>query len=165
MYKTKKGFTLVELLVVIAIIGVLSSIVISSLNNARAKGRDGKRLQDIQQLMTALEMYYLDNNAYPLCNGDRVCAGPPGYADPLSALPLTPTYISVIPTDPKNINGQYGYYYARGWKKTSPTTYLDTGSDQDYIVGTRLETRPPTYAGWNVPLSGTNGLNVLKGTQ
>jgi len=159
MSETKRGFTLIELLVVIAIIGVLSSIVISSLNNARAKGRDAKRLQDINQLMAALELYYTDNNVYPLCNGNPVCGGPPDppSTDPLSALPLTPTYISVIPTDPKYIFREYGYYYARGFKQTGPTTFAYTGSSQDYIVGTRLETKPATYTGWTTPL------NILKG--
>ncbi len=67
MKKTlQKGFTLIELLVVIAIIGILSAVVLVSLNSARAKSRDARRLADVRQIMTALELYYNDNNAYPL---------------------------------------------------------------------------------------------------
>ncbi len=66
MFGKNKGFTLIELLVVIAIIGILSSIVLASLNTARVKGRDAKRVADIKQIQTALEMYADSNNgAYP----------------------------------------------------------------------------------------------------
>lgn len=61
-----RGFTLIELLVVIAIIGILSSVVLASLNSARAKARDARRLSDLHQIRNALELYASDNNgAYP----------------------------------------------------------------------------------------------------
>ena len=60
-----RGFTLIELLVVIAIIGILSAVVLASLNTARSKGNDAARISDVKSLETAMELYYNDNNAYP----------------------------------------------------------------------------------------------------
>ncbi len=60
-----KGFTLIELLVVIAVIGLLSTIAVIALGNARKKANDAVRLSDIQQIQTALEFYYTEHNAYP----------------------------------------------------------------------------------------------------
>jgi type II secretion system protein G len=61
----KKGFTLIELLVVVAIIALLAAMAVVALNNARARARDARRVADIRQIQTALEMYYLDHNSYP----------------------------------------------------------------------------------------------------
>ncbi|HEY4522324.1 MAG TPA: prepilin-type N-terminal cleavage/methylation domain-containing protein [Candidatus Paceibacterota bacterium] len=84
--KSDKGFTLIELLVVIAIIGVLSSVVLASLNSARQKGRDARRVSDIKQLQLALELYHDANAKYPnLLNATNI---------------VNPGYIATIPTDP-----------------------------------------------------------------
>ena len=68
------GFTLVELLVVIAIIGLLSSVVTLSLTNARKKSRDVKRLADLKQIITALDLYYDKYGQYPSTT-DSDCLG------------------------------------------------------------------------------------------
>src|SRR5262245_9044312 len=66
-----KGFTLVELLVVIAIIGVLATLILLQLGVARAKARDAKRIADVNQLRTAIELYFDDySGSYP---GQALC--------------------------------------------------------------------------------------------
>ena len=60
-----QGFTLIELLVVIAIIGVLSAVVLASLNTARTKGNDAQRESNLKSIQTALELYYSAHGAYP----------------------------------------------------------------------------------------------------
>lgn len=62
-----KGFTLIELMVVISIVGMLSSVVLVNVNQARAKGRDAARIQQVGQLDMAIKSYVLDKNSSPLC--------------------------------------------------------------------------------------------------
>lgn len=105
MKKAETGFTLIELLVVIAIIGILSSVVLASLNSARQKSRDARRLADLQQIKLAAELYFDANSGYPSGTGD------------VALDRLAPDFIASVPRDP--ISGSYSYS-ATG---TNPTTY------------------------------------------
>lgn len=93
-----KGFTLIELLVVIAIIGILASVVLASLNSARRKGRDARRVADIKQVQLALELYFDAQASYPTVLSDLVTEGT----------------ISTIPTDPLGTSIGYSYAYCPG---------------------------------------------------
>lgn len=61
----KNGFTLIELLIVISIIGIISGVVLTSINIARSKARDNVRKQSLKELRTALEIYFSNNGTYP----------------------------------------------------------------------------------------------------
>jgi len=81
--KSSAGFTLIELLVVISIIGLLSSIVLTSVNSARAKARDARRKSDLHTIQTALELYYDKYGTYQVAGtGWNGCScGWVGYED------------------------------------------------------------------------------------
>jgi prepilin-type N-terminal cleavage/methylation domain-containing protein len=135
--RNKKGFTLIELLVVIAIIGILSSVVLASLNSARRKSRDARRVADIGQLRLALELYFDTVRDYP--------------ASPSS---LAPTYIAVVPVDP--LGGAYGYF------KCSTTLYHTGASLEDSThasLSTDLDAIPAGCSGSTVDSPDADGCN------
>lgn len=117
---TPRGFTLIELLVVIAIIGILSSVVLASLNTARQKGRDARRISDIKQLQLALELNYDSAQTYPAA---------------LSTL-VTNNYISSVPVDPST---SAAYSYATLTNANVACTVTDTNPCTRYVLGATLE--------------------------
>jgi general secretion pathway protein G len=106
----KKGFTLIELLVVIAIIGLLSTLAVVALNSARQKARDAKRVADIKQVQTALELYFNDNQNYPgstatLGVDGMACLGTGGWG----SANCTGAYMGQVPTNPTPNGTSYVY--------------------------------------------------------
>lgn len=69
------GFTLIELLIVIAIIGIVTSIVLSSLNSSRDKGYESQIKQQLVQFRSAAEVYFYAQNP-PTYGVSTDCTGP-----------------------------------------------------------------------------------------
>ena len=115
--RNQQGFTLIELLVVIAIIGILSSVVLASLNTARERAGDAYRKASLKELQLALELYRDTHGSYPSTGGSawglsshtgsRTTSGPNAYIPG-----LTPTYMSSLPADPSgDTSGWSGFVY------------------------------------------------------
>ena len=134
----KKGFTLIELLVVIAIIALLSTLSVVALNSARVKSRDARRLSDIKQIRTALEMYFDQNDKYPESDSYIVLGGNnPDYnclsSNGLGIKPCAGTvYMETIPGDPR-ISQSY-WYNCDSVGATYQLSYHLEGTNQDYIA-------------------------------
>jgi prepilin-type N-terminal cleavage/methylation domain-containing protein len=65
----RRGFTLIELLVVVSIISMLSSVVLSSLSDARAKARDTAKIREVRELINAIELFRADFGYFPKSSG------------------------------------------------------------------------------------------------
>lgn len=65
MKNFKKGFTLIELLVVVAIIGILASVVLMVLGNAKTKGSDAAVKSNLTNALKQAEIFYNVNTASP----------------------------------------------------------------------------------------------------
>ena len=110
-FQTKKGFTLIELLVVISIIGLLSSIVLTSVNSARAKARDARRKADMRQLELAIQFYYDTNGTFPpsVTSADSMHSTTEGGVNwPIAFRNELAPYLPTIPLDPVHPQRFYG---------------------------------------------------------
>lgn len=131
MFSSKnRGFTLIELLVVISIMGLLSSVVLSAVNDARTKARDTERIQELAEMRKALMLYYDDNGKYPTPRRDGTYTASPAAAASTSSftcvspivaswgclmanLNASKVYLTTLPVDPINTASAFtsGYNY------------------------------------------------------
>ncbi|HAO64696.1 TPA: hypothetical protein DCQ44_01810 [Candidatus Taylorbacteria bacterium] len=109
MKDLKKGFTLIEVLVVMGIIALLSTVVLVAINPARqfAQSRDTQRTSNVTALLNAIGQRSVDNRG--IFETDCVAGIIPTTATAIKSgtggfdmYPcIVPTYIALMPTDPK----------------------------------------------------------------
>lgn len=138
----KKGFTIVELLIVIVVISILATISIVAYNGVQERARDSQRRGDVQAIVKALELYYIDNGRYPPGSGSTtINTGWSTTADGSWAnlASLLRPYLATLPRDPistPNANVQvpngYNYAYFAG-------NYCGTTNNQVFILVYRYE--------------------------
>lgn len=121
MIKNRQGFTFIELLVVVTIIGVLTAVGVVSYTSTNQSARDSKRLADLEQIRSALEICRSEAGSYPAdVSSGVVCDGD--------------SYLSPLPSDPWDSKSGYGYSYTQN----SPTSYdiCATLENDDKCTGT-----------------------------
>lgn len=164
-----RGFTLIELLVVIALIGLLSSVVLASLNTARMKARDARRLSDMHQMQVALDLYYSSFGRYPDSDyagcGDwdssGTPVGAPSFITPLVSNKFLPT--DILDPTINNDCGNYRYYrYGAG------SGGCDISRGAFYVLEVvNMETSGsphPSSPGWSCPTQNwQSGLDWVTG--
>ena len=158
--KNKKGFTLIELLVVIAIIGLLASIVLVSMGPARKKARDTRRMADLRQVSSGMEM----------CYDDSACAGRERYiatdagANKVTQIDTdgTPLYMKV-PCDPSGCSVGYNWT-----ANASPYQYycvyskLEAETADTFVCASNKGVMKKTLAGYTPSNSDCCGVNVTQ---
>ena len=127
MEKIKRGFTLIELLIVIAIMGIMSTIVVVSVNPGRqlAKARDSERQTDLVAILAAIMQYASEHSGdLPDTDGNPATNNFPAVATCIGTdfgcfdlagagevgEEIVPVYMVVMPSDPKTgDDGNTGY--------------------------------------------------------
>jgi len=142
-YRKSHGFTLIELLVVVAIIGLLASVVVSSLGEARRSSRDAIRKSDLRAIKFALELYHAEYGTYQVANTGWRGGGngwvsqisPPNYSQSVTQELVDQGFLSRSSEDPLQSPGYMMYLCAGGQSYSlSATLEKPTATDIAHVV-------------------------------
>lgn len=106
------GFTLIEMLIVIAVIAILAGVVLTGVSGFQASARDTRRIGDMRNVQTYLELYFNKCGHYPV-NGTGACGNVPTSQGTLEwgqLVSALETVTSQVPSDPLD-GGSYRYAY------------------------------------------------------
>ncbi len=136
--RKNRGFTLIELLVVIFIIGILASIVIVSVNAARGRARNARRMADVKELKNAIELFNNDVGNYPQVGAANTSQSTTALAPILNA---TTQFMVPIVHDPNTNRRDTATDYRYVWANTAAHGYgilLTWDDNTNCITGDRL---------------------------
>lgn len=129
---SRAGFTLIELLVVIAIIGILATMLLLQLGIARGRARDTKRIADMSQIRSALELYFDDNGGRYPAQTDMTILKSSGYLTNIPSDPLTGS--NCLNNFSGAVIGAYNCYgYA--WDPNLNPTKFHIWTELEYLSG------------------------------
>lgn len=141
--KSSSAFTLIEMLIVIVIIGILAAALIPRLQSIQSRARDTKRKVDFRTLSTAISIYKIDNDKYPVAACDYYdinsmwCVSRSTMTYPAGWIYGLTWYITSLPKDPIN-NVEWDWDFFMAWD-ASRLAYT-------YVFGSTVNNQKNSYA-------------------
>jgi prepilin-type N-terminal cleavage/methylation domain-containing protein len=132
------GFTIVELLITIVIVAILASLTVTAYSGMQQRGRDSQRVNDMNVIVKALEMYKIQAGTYPATGSTNTISGwevssinPDQFLSSIKTTGIT----STIPVDPTNnsTSSLSGFLY-RYYRYTAGTNGCDVARGDYYIL-------------------------------
>lgn len=106
-YSKNSGFTLIEVMVVVVILGILAALIVPNIINRPQQARITKAKTDILSIQNALDLYKLDNGAYPTTEQGLQALVTRPTTDPIPPSWNASGYLQSLPMDPWGVPYQY----------------------------------------------------------
>lgn len=125
------GFTLIEVMVVVVILGILAAIIVPKIMSRPEQARIVKVKQDILAIQSALDLYKLDNGAYPSTDQGLQALVSKPTIDPIPRNWKTDGYLQELPVDPWS----QAYQYLNDNEKIKIFSFGPKGKEGDSVIG------------------------------